>query len=84
MDRPTPNSARTARTYPVDPGHLLPAVRRAVEGLPRWRLASSEEDEVLVPDAAANAEVLEDFRDASPPTPGQKRSPSEGSPSSEC
>jgi uncharacterized protein (DUF1499 family) len=46
MDRPTPNSARTARTYPVDPGRLLPAVRRAVEGLPRWRLAASEEDEV--------------------------------------
>ena len=46
MDRPTPNSARAARTYPVDPGSLLPAVRRAVEGLPRWRLASSEEDEV--------------------------------------
>ncbi len=46
MDRPTPNSARTARTYPVDPGRLLPDVRRAVEGLPRWRLAASEEDEV--------------------------------------
>ena len=46
MDRPTPNSARATRTYPVDPHHLLPAVRRAVEGLPRWRLAASEEDEV--------------------------------------
>ncbi len=41
-------------------------------------------DAVLVPDAAANAEVLEDFRDASPPSPGQKRSPAEGAPSSEC
>ena len=41
-------------------------------------------DAVLVPDAAANAEVLEDFRDASPASPGQKRSPAEGAPSSEC
>ena len=41
-------------------------------------------DAVLVPDASANAEVLEDFRDASPPSPGQKRSPAEGAPSSEC
>ena len=46
MDRPTPNSARAARTYPVDPGRLLPAVRRAVEGLHRWRLVASEGDEV--------------------------------------
>jgi len=41
-------------------------------------------DAVLVPDAAANAQVLEDFRDASPPSPGQKRPPAEGAPSSEC
>ena len=41
-------------------------------------------DAVLVPDEAANAEVLEDYRDASPPSPGQKRPPAEGSPSSEC
>jgi uncharacterized protein (DUF1499 family) len=46
IDRPTPNSARAARTYPVDPVRLLSAVRRAVEGLPRWRLATSEGDEV--------------------------------------
>ena len=46
MDRPTPNSARAARTYPVAPGHLLPAVRRAVEGLPRWSLEVSEGNEV--------------------------------------
>ena len=41
-------------------------------------------DAVLLPDAAANAEVLEDFRDASPPSPGQKRPPAEKPPSSEC
>ncbi len=41
-------------------------------------------DAVLVPDEAANAEVLEDFRDASPPSPGQNRPPAEGPPSSEC
>ncbi len=46
MDRPTPNSARTARAYPVDPGRLFSAVRRAVEGLPLWRLATPEGDEV--------------------------------------
>lgn len=46
MDRPTPNSARAARTYPVDPARLLSAVRQAVEGLSRWRLVASEGDEV--------------------------------------
>jgi uncharacterized protein (DUF1499 family) len=46
MDRPTANSARAVRAYPVDPGQLLSAVRRAVEGLPRWRLLASEGDEV--------------------------------------
>ena len=45
---------------------------------------------VLVPDAAANAEVLEDFRDASPPRPGQDpaqgRDPARdgGNPSTGC
>lgn len=43
MDRPTPNSARAARTYPLIPERLLPAVRRAVQGLPRWSLESSDE-----------------------------------------
>jgi uncharacterized protein (DUF1499 family) len=46
IDRPTANSARAVRAYPVDPGHLLIAVRRAVERLPRWRLAGSERSEV--------------------------------------
>jgi uncharacterized protein (DUF1499 family) len=46
MDRPTPNSARAVRTYPVAPGRLLPAVRRAVDGLPRWSLEASEGNEV--------------------------------------
>jgi LCP family protein required for cell wall assembly len=41
-------------------------------------------DAVLVPDDAANAEVLVDFRDTSPTSPGRNRAPSEGSPSSEC
>jgi LCP family protein required for cell wall assembly len=41
-------------------------------------------DAVLIPDEAANAKVLEDYRDASPPSPGQNRPPAEGSPSSEC
>jgi len=41
-------------------------------------------DAVLIPDEAANAEVLEDFRDASPPSPGQNRPPAEAPPSSEC
>ena len=44
--RPTPNSARAARTYPVAPGRLLPAVRRAVEGLPRWSLEAADGGEV--------------------------------------
>ena len=41
-------------------------------------------DAVLLPDAAANAEVLEDFRNGSPTSPGQDRAPAEGPPSSEC
>ena len=45
-ERPTPNSARAARTYPVAPGRLLLSVRRAVEGLPRWSLEASKGDEV--------------------------------------
>ncbi len=58
-------------------------------GMRSFRLEGNPEilpngDAVLVPDAAANAEVLEDFRDASPPSPGQNRAPAEGAPSSEC
>ena len=45
-ERPTPNSARATRTYPVAPGRLIPAVRRAVEGLPRWNLEAAEGSEV--------------------------------------
>ena len=45
-ERPTPNSARAARTYPVAPERLLSDVRRAVEGLPRWSLEASEGNEV--------------------------------------
>ena len=41
-------------------------------------------DAVLVPDEPANAKLLEGFRDASPPSPGQNRAPAEGPPSSEC
>ena len=46
IDRPPPNLARAARTHSGDPGRLFSAVRRAVEGLPRWRLATPEGDEV--------------------------------------
>ena len=46
IDRPTPNSARAVRAYPVAPDRLLSAVRRAVESLPRWSLAGSEGSEV--------------------------------------
>lgn len=45
-ERPTPNSARATRTYPRAPGHLLPAVRRAAEALPRWSLEAPEGSEV--------------------------------------
>ena len=46
IERPTPNSARASRTYPVDPERLLAAVRRAVEELPRWRLGGLAGNEV--------------------------------------
>ena len=45
-ERPTSNSARATRTYPVAPGRLIPAVRRAVEELPRWSLEAVEDSEV--------------------------------------
>ena len=45
-ERPTPNSARAARTYPVAPERLLSDVRRAVEGLPRWSLEAADGSEV--------------------------------------
>ena len=41
-------------------------------------------DAVLVPDEAANEQVLENFRDTSPTSPGQDHAPAEGPPSSEC
>ena len=41
-------------------------------------------DAVLLPDEAANEQVLEDFRDGSPTNPGQDRAPAEDPPSSEC
>ena len=46
IDRPTPNSARAVRAYPVVPASLLAAIRRAVEKLPRWTLEASETSEV--------------------------------------
>lgn len=45
--RPTrPNSARTARTYPVGPAELARAVEDAVRGMERWTLARSSPDEI--------------------------------------
>ena len=46
IDRPTANSARAARAYPVVPGRLLSAIERAVEELPRWSLESSDGNEL--------------------------------------
>ncbi len=46
IDRPTAISAHAVRTYPVAPGRLLSAVRRAVEEIPRWSLGPSEGNEV--------------------------------------
>ncbi len=46
IERPTPNSARAVRTYPVAPGRLLAAFGRAVETLPRWSAGPSGEGEV--------------------------------------
>ena len=41
-------------------------------------------DAVLLPDEAANEQVLADFRDDSPTSPGRDGTPAEGPPSSEC
>ena len=46
IDRPTQNSARAVRAYPVAPAPLLAAIGRAVEKLPRWTLEASEAGEV--------------------------------------
>ena len=45
IERPTQNSARTVRTYPLAPAAVLDAVLRAVEGLPRWSISSRGRDE---------------------------------------
>ena len=57
--RPTPNSARAVRAYPVAPEPLLAAFRGAVERLPRWTLQSSGQNEVK----AVRATRLLHFRD---------------------
>lgn len=59
IERPTPNSARAVRTYPVAPERLLAAFRRAVETLPRWNAEPSGEGEVR----AVRATRLLRFRD---------------------
>ena len=59
IERPTPNSARAARTYPVAPERLLAAARRAVETLPRWNVETSGEGEIR----AIRATRLLRFRD---------------------
>lgn len=46
IERPTPNSARAVRSFRIPPERLLAAFRRAVEGLPNWEVASSEEREL--------------------------------------
>ena len=46
IERPTPNSARTVRAYPIAPDRLLAIFRRAVEGLPRWNAEPARENEV--------------------------------------
>lgn len=46
IDRPTANSARATRAYPVTPAPLLAAIGRAVEKLPHWTLEASEAGEV--------------------------------------
>jgi polyisoprenyl-teichoic acid--peptidoglycan teichoic acid transferase len=59
-------------------------------GMKSFRLKGDPEtlpngDAVLLPDEAANEQVLEDFRDGGSPTsPGQDRAPAEGPPSSGC
>ncbi len=44
IERPSPNSARTTRAYPLTPADLLDTARRAVERLPRWTVASHDEN----------------------------------------
>lgn len=46
FERPTPNSARATRRYPVSLQELESAVEKAVENLPRWKLESRDNEEV--------------------------------------
>lgn len=43
IERPTQNSARTTREYPVPPEELHATLRRAVENLSGWTLESVDE-----------------------------------------
>lgn len=73
IDRPTPNSARAARSYPVDPARLLSAVRRAVEGLPRWRLEASDEAAVRAVRTTRLFRFKDDVTARASPEPGGAR-----------
>ncbi len=44
IERPTQNSARAAKSYPVNKDELLAAVRRVADRLPRWTLRDAGED----------------------------------------
>lgn len=46
FERPTPNSARTRRSYASSPEKLESAVEKTVESLPRWTLLSSGDGEL--------------------------------------
>lgn len=46
FERPTQNSARATRRYPVSLQELESAVEKAVENLPHWQIESRDDEEV--------------------------------------
>ena len=46
FERPSPNSARATRAYPLAPEDFTKAVERAVEKLPRWSLESKDAEKI--------------------------------------
>ena len=46
FDARIPNSASTARTYPVGADKLARVIEEALRGLPRWTVTSATEEEI--------------------------------------
>lgn len=73
IERPTQNSARASRAYPVGSARLLAAVRRAAGGLPRWRVEPEDGDVVRAVRTTRLLRFKDDVTARVSPEPGGSR-----------